>query len=387
MQRKKANQILEKIHQGTATEEETALFESWYQSFHTELTYDYTTQELEQIKAEMKLQLNLIEGRPSVLRLWPRFAAVASIVLCITAAIFFYVKPHGPNQGQKTVVVQNDIEPGGNKAYLTLSNGKRLSLSDATTGTLAQEAGVQISKTSDGRLVYLVENRSKGQDGEGKLNTIETPKGGQYQVRLPDGSKVWLNAASKLSYPVSFASAGIRRVELTGEAYFEVSKDKKHPFIVKSLGQEVEVLGTHFNITSYTDDTSIKTTLLEGSVRVSLPGPGTKTGDLSQHSQVVLKPGEQSVLDDHLKIVQADVEEVMAWKNQRFTFNSQPLESIMRQISRWYDVDIVYKGGISRREFTGTVSRYANVSQVLKMLELTNLVHFKIEERRIIVMP
>jgi len=387
MQKKKANQILERIHQGKATEEESALFESWYQGYQAESPYNYTEQELERIKKEMKLRLKVVTGGPSTFRMWPRFAIVASVVLCLGVAVFLCVKPHRSNQVKNTLTVQKDIKPGGNRAYLVLSNGKRISLSDTSSGILAQEAGVEISKTSDGQLIYRTSDL-RGHENKGlRLNTIETPKGGQYQVCLPDGSKVWLNAASRLVYPISFASAGIRRVELTGEAYFEVSKDKKHPFIVKSLGQEVEVLGTHFNITSYTDDTNIKTTLLEGSVRVTLPGQGITKSDLFQHSQVVLKPGEQSVLDDHLKVVQADIEEVMAWKNQRFTFNSQPLENIMRQISRWYDVDIIYKEGISKRQFTGTVSRYANVSQVLKMLELTNLVHFKIEERRIIVMP
>jgi hypothetical protein len=313
-------------------------------------------------------------------QLWPRIAAAASIILCLgTGAYFYFHQKVDQQQTAQNKPVKNDLLPGGNRAYLTLSNGKRITLTGAANGQIAQQSGVTITKTADGQLVYQA--ASAGTDEASapiKYNTIETPKGGQYQVTLPDGTAVWLNAASSLKYPASFASLKDRKVELTGEAYFEVAKDKAHPFIVKTNNEDVEVLGTHFNINSYTDEPSTKTTLLEGSVQVS-----AKEGDIAK-----IKPGEQAVLNQsgNIAVEKVNVNKAVAWKNGKFVFESENISSIMRKLSRWYDVEIVYKDDIPDRTFTGSISRYDNISKILENIMLTKAIHFKIEGRRITIM-
>lgn len=207
-------------------------------------------------------------------------------------------------------------------------------------------------------------------------NTLSTARGEQYQVRLPDSSLVWLNAASELKYPSSFNTLKERRVELSGEAYFEVAKNKKQPFVVQADGQEVKVLGTHFNVSSYSDEPDAITTLLEGSVQIS------GNGEVK-----VLKPGERAVrTGNQIKVSEADLSEDMAWKNGDFYFNNVGIASIMRQISRWYDVDIIYQGELTDEKFYGTISRSKNIKQVLNVLEKTKSVHFKVEGRRVLIM-
>ncbi|WP_214227931.1 FecR family protein [Pedobacter sp. B4-66] len=309
--------------------------------------------------------------------LWKPFAAVASIIIVAALGLYLYTNRSGGKK-QQFVSSTSHIETGGNKAYLTLSNGKRITLTDSKNGTLAAQNGVQITKTADGQLVYTVVGNKNSSAND--YNTIETPRGGQYQIRLPDGTNVWLNAASSLKYPSIF-KGNERKVELKGEAYFEVSKNKKMPFRVITNTQTIEVLGTHFNVKGYLEEADTKTTLLEGSVKV-----------VNTHSTngLVIKPGQQAQVkndgDDQINIVYADMEEVMAWKNNYFRFNSENIQSVMRKISRWYDVDVEYDGTISAEEFNGTISRTKNIAQVLRMLEETKGVHFKIEGRRIVVM-
>ena len=321
-------------------------------------------------------------------RLWLRLpvrqagiAAAALILIALSFGLYFY---SGPDRTTQYAIrnTKQDIAPGGNKAILTLADGRKISLTDATNGALAEQSGIRITKTGDGQLVYEVRHLEGGRTErslpavEMTYNTIETPRGGQYQVILPDGTKVWLNAASSLKYPISFASLKERRVELNGEAYFEVAKDKSHPFVVNTVKQEIEVLGTHFNVNSYADEGLTKTTLLEGSVKVSAP---FSTSSL-ERAGVRLQPGQQSVLTGNgISVSEVNTEEAMAWKNGYFMFESENIKSIMRKIERWYDVEVVYNGEMPTDRFGGTVSRFGNVSQVLKKLELTNRVHFKIE--------
>jgi len=216
-----------------------------------------------------------------------------------------------------------------------------------------------------------------------EYNSIATPKGGQYQIILPDGTRVWLNAASVLKYPVAFTSTA-RKVELTGEAYFEVAKNKAKPFIIHTAKQEVTVLGTHFNINAYADEPNTRTSLLEGSVKVA---------KLNDAASVMIKPGQAALVGDpgsasRIQIASIDPDEAVAWKNGYFMFDSENLESILRKVARWYDVDITWQSRNSaQKEFSGTISKYSNASQVLKKLELTEAVHFKIEGRKIIVLP
>ncbi len=303
-------------------------------------------------------------------------SAAAAVLIIISLGIMFYTQSYS----QKEILVTNkkfvhDVVPGGNKAFLTLANGTKLSLTDATDGELAKQAGISIVKTEDGQLVYNVSNTSKQGNDTPLFNTIETPRGGQYQINLPDGSRIWLNAASSLRYPVVF-SDNERKVELKGEAYFEIAKNMASPFRVVSNNQIVEVLGTHFNINSYPEEGSVKTTLLEGSVKIR-----------SGNKSAILRPGQQSQVGNSINVTQADIYETVAWKNGKTQFSNADIKTIMRMLSRWYDVEVQYQGEMIETGFGGSVSRSKNISEILKLLELTGDVHFKIEGRRVTVMP
>jgi ferric-dicitrate binding protein FerR (iron transport regulator) len=275
--------------------------------------------------------------------------------------------------------MKNDVGPGTDKAILTLANGKKIILTDATNGTLARQGNVIVSKEKNGVLKYVLSAQAKSNDAnvEPGFNTFTTPRGAEYHVILPDGTMVWLNAASSIKFPTTFAG-NERRVELTGEAYFEVAKDKHKPFKVKFNDQEVEVLGTHFDIMAYADEAEAKTTLLEGSVKIS-----------RNNIQQILKPGQQAVgatAAKGLLIQQVNTQEVMAWKNGFFMFRNSGIASIMRQAARWYDVDVVYEDDMAGKEYGGRVSRYKNISELLHNMELTGTIHFKIDGRRVTVM-
>ncbi|HWW40092.1 FecR family protein, partial [Pedobacter sp.] len=260
------------------------------------------------------------------------------------------------------------------KAVLTLSDGKNIILDEAADGHIADQSGVTITKTKQGEIIYAVNNHLTSK----AVNQISTPKGGQYQIQLPDGTKVWLNSASSLRYPASF-SGPERKVELSGEAYFEVTKNKNMPFKVLTRKQEITVLGTHFNVNGYEDEETIKTTLLEGSVKVKIMG---------SENSALLKPGEQSVYEKNgLNVVNADLDEVIAWKNGYFLFQDEDIHAVMRKVARWYDIEVVYQGNLSRKHIGGSVSKSKDLSDVLMILKATDEVNFKIEGRRVTVMP
>ncbi|SMO33664.1 FecR family protein [Solitalea koreensis] len=306
------------------------------------------------------------------IRLWTRVAVAAVIALTISVGGYLYLS-NLKQTFEQTPIYANEIAPGKNTATLILSNGKKIILSGAINGKLTSDAGVSIAKTDDGQITYEIKDIETASN---KINTLSTARGETYQVRLPDGTTVTLNAASSLKYPVSFTSLKLRKVELTGEAYFEVAKDKTHPFVVKTNGQEVEVLGTHFNINAYSDEANIKTTLLEGSVRVS-----------GNDQQVVLQPNQQAVFSNDIQVKNVDVENEIAWKSGDFVFDSDDLESIMRKISRWYNVDVLYDEKPDKKmHFGGIVSRGKNISAVLKIMESTGQVSFKVQGRKITVM-
>lgn len=310
-------------------------------------------------------------------KLW--MAAAAVLLMMLAAGLIFFKSEHVPLVKTITAYNKPDILPGGNKAILTLPNGKQIVLTDSTIKQLANQAGGSIVKAANGILVYKANSLAGNlETGEAIFNTISTPRGGQYQVILPDGTHVWLNAASSLKFPAAF-KGGKRLVELSGEAYFEVTKNKQMPFIVSTEDQKVEVLGTHFNVNSYADETSTKTTLLEGSVKV-----------IAQAGQKLLTPGEQAQISKNtksIKVVPVSLEEAVAWKNGYFVFNDEKLESIMHRVSRWYDVDYEFEGNQGNLSFLGVIERSKNISSLLKVLESTGNVHFKIEGRKIIVMP
>jgi transmembrane sensor len=317
----------------------------------------------------LESRLDKLDKKPALsgTRIWYSIAAaVAMMALCV----FFYTQPK-VTQSQVSMVNGVDLQPGKHQAILTLANGSQIALEGLQKGRFASEAGVTLEKSEDGQISYKLKN--KVTSVKEKLlyyNTITTPKGGLYQVILPDGTKVWLNAASSLKYPVQFA-AQERRVTLTGEAYFEVSKRKAQPFIVSTDQQTVKVLGTHFNINSYPDHRQTSTTLLEGRVSVSaLARP---------LSQKILEPGQQAQLKGtEITLAEVNIEAVMAWKRNLFSFNEADLKTIMMEFSRWYDVPVYFEGTMPEQRFTGEISKNIKASEFLEILSSFK-VKFRIE--------
>jgi ferric-dicitrate binding protein FerR (iron transport regulator) len=318
--------------------------------------------------------------RPRSRVIYMRRAVAVAVVLCILAGAGYFLLPF--NKKEKTTAdttaTMKVIPPGGNKAILTLADNSTIMLDSAANGTLAKQGSSVVNKTKDGELKYEAGNERS----EVAYNTLSTPRGGQYQLVLPDGSKVWLNAASSITYPTAFVGKE-RKVTISGEAYFEVAPVKlrsgqKMPFLVQQGDMTVQVLGTHFNVNGYDDEAASMTTLLEGAVRV------TKGSSIT-----VLKPGEQAVTakaGNNISVVNnPDIGEIMAWKNGQFVFNDATIGSIMRQMARWYDVEVVYDATISKH-FIANIPRSVPLSELLKLLELTDQVHFKIQGRKITVL-
>jgi ferric-dicitrate binding protein FerR (iron transport regulator) len=314
---------------------------------------------------------------------WPRVWAAAAVVALLSAGSYFiFNKPvEQPIAATEKLQPEHKLVPGGDKAVLTLASGEQIVLDSAGNGTLTQQGNIKVIKLNDGRLSY---SSSKDKPQEVLYNTISTPRGGQYQVVLADGSKVWLNAASSLHFPVSF-TGDKRTVTLSGEGYFEVAHNAAKPFTVSVNGVEVHVLGTHFNINAYDDEGVVKTTLLEGSVKVSKGSVG-KT----------ISPGEQAAIENNdntvnpaIRVLQVDVDAVIAWKDGRFVFKGDNIQSVMRQLSRWYDAEISYEKNVTSEEFVGVInrSRYDNIADILEMLGKTGTVSFDVNGHHIIVMP
>jgi transmembrane sensor len=314
-------------------------------------------------------------------RRWMPYAAAA--VLVVFVGIYFYRDSQKETSPVATVQpVQNDVEPGGNKAILTLADGRKIVLDSAANGQLVMQGNVEVVKTKDGELTYRESAIGNRQSAMSALNVLSTPRGGQYMLILPDGSKVWLNAASTIKFPTAFAK-NERQVELTGEAYFEVAHNTKQPFYVNMKGMTVQVLGTHFNINAYEDEEAVKTTLLEGKVKIV-----NRQSSIVNRQSAMLKPGQQAVFthDSRLTIHDIiDAEDAIAWKNGLFIFNNESITSVMRRLSRWYDIEVEYKGDVSGKSLWGTISHFEKVSEVLKMLEMTNVVDFTIDGKKIIV--
>lgn len=306
-----------------------------------------------------------ISNKPLIKMPWARVAAAASILLVASLSFYFY-KSKNAADNHNTIAYANDIAPGKNGATLTLANGQKILINDALAGNIATQSGVKISKTKDGQIIYEV----TGSDSELAYNTLTTTRGQQSQVRLPDGTFVFLNSESVLTYPTSFAKSDKRIVSLEGEGFFDVSKNKSHPFIVKTSGQEVEVLGTQFNINSYNDERTIKTTLIEGSVKV------TNANSVSK----ILKPNQQSTVSDMgIKVDNVEAQFFVDWKEGFFMFDNETLESIMNRVSRWYDVKVVYENtALQKEKASGTVSKFDNISSVLQALEQSDLAKFKL---------
>lgn len=354
--------------------------EDVFESMDNDEIQDIHDRMLWKINYEIEKKNRIFPGNMETVRSFSKYLYIAAAAaFVIPMSLYIYQR----NQ-VKPVSTQlvTKITPGGNKAVLTLANGSKISLADVKNGEVANQSGMVITKSRDSQLVYQQTSISSTVK-EIAYNKIETPKGGQFQLILSDGTKVWLNASSSLRYPSVFGQDE-RKVELDGEAYFEVAKNTAKPFLVSSSKQIVEVLGTHFNINAYTNEPVVSTTLLEGSIKVTSP---------SVNTYKIIRPGQQSLIDrddddSGIKVKNIDPDEAVAWKNGYFMFEKEELGSILRKVSRWYDVEIENPQGkkLDKLLFSGTVSKYSDVSKVLRKLELTESVRFKTIGRRIIVM-
>ena len=384
MERTDIIKLLKRYSSGKCTGEEIGLVETFYMNYVENDVSDLTDEQVE----------ILLNPDPSKIRksiyssTLKQIGIAASIMFVVVVLALFTILKNRTDQN--IIAKARDIAPGKTGATLTLANGKKIILSEISNEKLAQEAGVKITKTAGGELLYELSNSSstiKNRSNELRFNTLSTAKGEQYKIRLPDSSIVWLNAASSLKYPTSFSSLKERRVELMGEAYFQVAKDKNHPFYVSSQGQEVKVLGTRFNVNSYEDEPAIKTTLLEGSVNINtISDPGNSKPSKNK-SGAILNPGQQAqVTENHISVIKdVDLDDVIAWKDGYFIFNEN-LKSIMNRIGRWYNVEVVYETVPDpNHNFQGKISRTRNISEVLEIMEYQGIVHFKIEGRRVIV--
>jgi ferric-dicitrate binding protein FerR (iron transport regulator) len=328
-----------------------------------------------------------------VFSLWTylrRISAAAVFVLLGFGTYYLFVSKNNPTGSIPPSLSENKIVPASGKAMLTLADGSEIDLSKAVDGQIASQSDIQIYKVNDGELVYSKQhaNHKIAAGNAGNVNRITTPKAGQFQISLSDGTKVWLNSLSSIRFPAIFAGKE-RRVEITGEVYFEVAKfklnDRHVPFIVVCDNQLIEVLGTHFNVNAYKDEGAVKTTLLEGSVKVY--PVRQEAGKVSE--AVRLKPGEQSILKQTkanapaISVEKADTEIATAWQKGYFKFHDTDIQEVMRQLSRWYDLEVVYKGPLPQDQFTGYVSKKVAITNVLNILEEGGGVKFNVNENRV----
>ncbi|MBW7892114.1 MAG: DUF4974 domain-containing protein [Chitinophagaceae bacterium] len=375
--------LLEKLQTGTISDDERRKLEAWDQL--AERQEGLTPLLTENERTELRSRLwNNIETRTNTAatvipfsknskrKLYTRITAAASVLILITAGIIYYWMNRStqPDMAVRQPIQQQDIQPGGDKAILTLADGTTVQLDNAKNGMLAIQGNATILKLDNGQIAY---NIGTDQSGALQYNTITTPVGGQFKVILPDGSKVTLNAASSLHYPAQFIG-GERKVTLTGEGYFEIVHNDAQPFVVSVKNIEVHDLGTEFNINAYDDEPVIQTTLVSGLANV-------RNG-----SEIVnLQPGKAArVKGADTKVDDADTGSVTAWKNGLFQFDNADIETIMRQVARWYNVEVVYEGTIARKEITGKAFRNSTLQEMLKIIELSGI-HFKIEGRKIII--
>ncbi len=372
MDQQSAKEIIDRYLLGHCTPEEKTLVERFYlqQMQAGNLPENLSARELKAI-----MWANVAEktapARPMLQSFAIRKIALWAAVLAFTLGLWLYYDSsflsafRSEDADPYALILKNDIPPGKNTATLRLANGKDIPLSDAQTGVLIHGSAIQYNDQTP--VSASLPNLGK----EVQMLSINTPRGGQYQVVLPDGTKAWLNSASSIQFPSSFAKAGNRTVSILGEIYFEVAKDRDHPFIVKSSNQNIEVLGTHFNVHAYPEELLATTTLLEGSVRV-------------QNTR--LRPGEQALnKQGKIQVAEADTSAVMAWKNGYFSFQDAPIQEVMERLSRWYNIDYELGNDLTKEGFTGKFSRSRNISEVLKMLMKTRKVHFTIVGRRVIV--
>jgi len=384
--RKKLFDLIRKYMDGAASEREKAFVNKYYEYFERKDAVSASFSDEEKQEIESRLLKNIHAGmrkaeyKPVISFYRNMYVRVAAaVILLLAVGIISYLYNRHPAPSKQRIAVEHDIQAGTNGAILKLAGGKKIVLDSAQSGQIIYNAGNIISKT-DSAVSFAVTQHSRATEHE--YNELITPRARQEQLILADGTKVWLNAASSIRFPTNF-SGKQRVVEITGEAYFEVAKDISHPFIVKVGDMQVKVLGTHFNIMAYTNEQSLQTTLLEGAVKVT---------QLSTHRTELIKPGEQVKINskngDMRLIPNANIRLAVAWKNGMQAFSNADITTIMREVERWYDVDVVYQGQIPKRVFSGEIPRSASLAELLKLFE-ANKMHFIIDasQRRLTLLP
>ena len=380
MQKHNADELIQKYLAGECTAEEKSLVESWHLKDLSESTYSPAKQQIDAVHQRMQSALaqhiRSSRRRPITKRIWFRVAAAALVAGIIATAYLFYIQPRSTGN-HAALAVQSTILPGHDGAVLTLDDGRKMVLDSLSNGLVTIQHGTKLL-LNNGQLTYEADNTNAI---TGAYNIISTPRGRQFKIILPDGSQVWLNAASSIRYPVAF-TGDERKVYITGEGYFEVAKNPSMAFTVQANDMQVQVLGTHFNINAYSDEEAIKTTLLEGAVKVT-----------KDAATALLKPGQQAAIPSSsatsgpgIQVQIVNIEQVIAWKNGVFDFQNATLEKIMRQLARWYDIEVAYEKGIPDIEFEGAINRQNELAEVLRILERLG-VHFKLEGRRLTVLP
>jgi len=371
--KQRLNYLLEKYLNGSITDGEKKELGDLYKDANLkDAVYPDDRESVsERMLSRLKSEIQQEKTGGSFFKSWRIGVAAAAIIAVF--GIYIATRTAAPKMTAKQSPAKQAILPGTNVAVLTLGNGKSILLNGGNIGKLAVQGGTTITKNAAGQISYQASDND-GNNNEIVFNTITTPMGGQFRVTLPDGSNVWLNAASSLTYPNRF-TGNQRHVELHGEAYFEIFKDKNSPFTVTAEDANIKVLGTHFNVMAYKNEPSINTTLLEGSVSLS-----------SKNGHALLVPGQQGAVDNkaqNITLREVNVEDAVAWKNGYFSFRKQNLPAAMNKIARWYNVDVEYSGNVNNKVLGGTVSRSENIQELLNYLELTGIAKFKIEGRRI----
>jgi transmembrane sensor len=386
MNKQEASELLKKWEAGQCTPDELVLLETWFENLDQDAPGSFSEMDYKLIQERLWNRID--EHQPGLrihkfnLRTYRNVAAaITFFIMCAGGYLLFQDQKHRTSFALHQV---KDVPAITNKATLTLANGQQIILDDAGSGMIANQSGVTINKNKNGQIVYAIVplaplgRDAAGREGQASYNIISTPNGGQYQVVLPDGSHVWLNAASSLKYPVAF-NAKERKVELTGEGYFEITKNSRQPFIVSSSNQSIRVLGTHFNVSAYAGELTT-TTLAEGSVLVSLSDSNpVPTGSPSK----TLKPGDQSTATANgLTVSKVNPEDIIAWKDGLFVFSNTDLKDVMKQIARCYNVEVDY-ASIPNVKYDGEISRSTTLLKVLQFIEAGSDVPLKLEGRRI----
>jgi len=389
-------EIAARFLNGTATEEEAAQLHQWYDAWVDEETIIQADTEdpaiiESRMLSHMLQQIRAKDAVPAPVvtmpkRRWWKVAVAAAVIMALGFTLFLWQKKytHKTHDTLAASDTTSGIKPGIDKAMLILADGRQVVLDTTATGIVSKQGNITIIN-GNGQLSYAGTNGK--QEEATYYNTVRTGSGNQYRLVLPDGSHVWLNAASTLRFPTRF-NGKERVVELTGEGYFEVAKNASMPFHVQVNNMEVEVLGTHFNVNAYDDEDEIKTTLLEGAVKVQ-SAIGNRQSANAERS-VVLKPGEQTAFSRSSQLskpIPVQTEEVVAWKNGLFQFTDAPITAVMRQVARWYNVEVAYQGNVQQEIFSGTIPRTSGITQLIKILELTKTVKVSIEGRKLMIAP